>query len=82
MVSFSLVVSRLHIDTTMVSPFYRDGRGARRGTAQQNGKPLEEARRCKERTLPELVGGQHCGNNALCFSLRNPPTVLQRSEII
>ena len=46
---------QLAIDTTMVSPLHRDGR-ARRGTAQQNGKALEEARRRKERTYPELAG--------------------------
>ena len=39
---------QLAIDTTMVS--------SRRGTAQQNGKALEEARRRKERTYPELAG--------------------------
>ena len=38
-----------------VSPLHSDGR-ARRGTAQQNGKALEEARHRKERTYPELVG--------------------------
>ena len=45
--ALSLVVSSL--------PWNRDGR-ARRGTAQQNGKPLEEARRRKERTYSELAG--------------------------
>ena len=46
---------QLAIGTTMVSPFHRDGR-SRRSTAQQNGKALEEARRRKERTYPELAG--------------------------
>ena len=48
-------VVQLAIDTNMVSPLHRDER-ARRETAQQNGKALEEARRRKERTYPELVG--------------------------
>ena len=46
---------QLATDTTMVSPLHRDGM-ARRGTAQQNGKALEEARRRTERTYPELAG--------------------------
>ena len=50
----SLVVSQLAIDNTMVPPLHRDGRARR--TTQQNGKVLEEARRRKERTCPELVG--------------------------
>ena len=43
------------IDTTMVSPLHRDGK-ARSGTARTDGKALDEARKRKERTYPELAG--------------------------
>ena len=43
------------IDTTMVSPVKQDGT-ARRRAADHNGAALEEARRKKERTYPELAG--------------------------
>ena len=47
--------AQLAIDTTLVSPLHRDGR-AIRGAAEKNGKALENARRRKERTYPELAG--------------------------
>ena len=47
--------AQLAIDTTMVSPLHRDGK-ARRGTARTDGKALDEARKWKERTYPELPG--------------------------
>ena len=50
--------AQLAIDTTLVSPLWRDGT-ARRTTANHNGAALEEARQRKERTYPELsVGGR------------------------
>ena len=47
--------AQLAIDTTMVSPLQRDGT-ARRRAADHNGAALDDARRRKERTYPELVG--------------------------
>ena len=47
--------AQLAVDTTMVSPLHRDGT-ARRGAALSGEKVLEEARRRKERTYPELSG--------------------------
>ena len=47
--------AQLAIDTTMVSPLQRDGT-ARRRAADDNGAALDDARRRKERTCPELVG--------------------------
>ena len=47
--------AQLAIDTTMVSPLQRDGTGRRRA-ADHNGAALDDARRRKERTFPELVG--------------------------
>ena len=47
--------AQLAIDTTMVSPLHRDGK-ARSGTAQTDGKVLDEARKRKERTYPEIAG--------------------------
>ena len=47
--------AQLAIDTTMVSPLQRNGM-ARRRAADHNGAALEDARRRKERTYPELVG--------------------------
>ena len=50
------VGAQLAIDTTMVSPLHRDGK-ARRGTARtEDGNSLDEARKRKERTYPELTG--------------------------
>ena len=47
--------AQLAIDTTLVSPLHRDG-SARRGAASRPGLALEQARRRKEATYPELVG--------------------------
>ena len=47
--------AQLAIDTTLVSPLWRDG-SPRRGAARRAGVALEEARRRKETTYPELVG--------------------------
>ena len=47
--------AQLAVDTTLVSPLHRDGR-AIRGAAEKNGEALENARRRKERTYPELAG--------------------------
>ena len=46
--------AQLAIDTTMVFPLQRDGT-ARRRAADHNGAALDDARRRKERTYPELV---------------------------
>ncbi len=45
--------AQLALDTTMVSPLHRDGT-AKRGTSVRGGAVLQEARRRKERTYPEL----------------------------
>ena len=42
------------VDTTFVAALHCDGQ-ARRGTAERDGVPLDEARQRKERTYPELV---------------------------
>ena len=47
--------AQLAIDTTLVSPLRRDG-SARPRAADHDGAELEEARRRKERTYPELSG--------------------------
>ena len=47
--------AQLAIDTTLVSPLRRDV-SARPRAADHNGAALEEARRRKERTYPELSG--------------------------
>ena len=47
--------AQLAIDTTMVSPLQRDGT-ARRRAADHNGAALDDARRRKDRTYPELQG--------------------------
>ena len=47
--------AQLAIDTTLVSPLHWDG-SARRGAATRPGMALEQARRRKEATYPELVG--------------------------
>ena len=47
--------AQLAIDTTLVSPLRRDG-SARPRAADHDGAALEEARRRKERTYPELSG--------------------------
>ena len=47
--------AQLALDTTMVSPLHRDGT-AKRGTSVRGGAVLQEARRRKERTYPELHG--------------------------
>ena len=47
--------AQLALDTTMVSPLHRDGT-AKRGTSDRGGTVLQEARRRKERTYPELNG--------------------------
>ena len=47
--------AQLAMDTTLVSPLHRDG-SARRGAATRPGMALEQARRRKEATYPELVG--------------------------
>ena len=47
--------AQLAIDTTLVSPLRRDGSDRPRA-ADLNGAALEEARRRKERTYPELSG--------------------------
>ena len=47
--------AQLAIDTTLVSPLRRDG-SPRRGAARRAGVALEEARRRKETTYPQLVG--------------------------
>ena len=47
--------AQLAVDTTMVSPLQRDGT-ARRRAADHDGAALEDARRRKERTRPELSG--------------------------
>ena len=47
--------AQLAIDTTLVSPLKRDGT-ARRRAADHNGAALEDARRKKDRTYPELAG--------------------------
>ena len=46
--------AQLAVDTTLVSALHCDG-SARRGAAARDGVALAEARRCKERTCPELV---------------------------
>ena len=46
---------RLPLTPTTASPLHRVGR-ARRGAAAKNGNALENARRRKERTHPELAG--------------------------
>ena len=46
--------AQLAIDTTLVSPLNPDGT-ARRRAADHNGAALEDARRKKERTYPELA---------------------------
>ena len=47
--------AQLAIDTTLVFPPHRDGT-ARRGAASRPGLALEQARRRKEATYPELSG--------------------------
>ena len=47
--------AQLAIDTTLVSPLRRDG-SARPRAADHDGAALEDARRRKERTYPELTG--------------------------
>ena len=47
--------AQLALDTTMVSSLHRDGT-AKRETSVRGGAVLQEARRCKERTYPELNG--------------------------
>ena len=47
--------AQIAIDTTLVFPLHRDG-SARRGAASRPGLELEQARRMKEATYPELVG--------------------------
>ena len=49
--------AQLAVDTTMVSPLRRDGT-ARRGGARRPGVALEQARRTKEATCPELEGDE------------------------
>ena len=49
--------AQLAIDTTLVSPLHPDG-SARRGAASRPGLALEQARRRKETTYPELVGDE------------------------
>ena len=49
--------AQLAIDTTMVSPLRRDGT-TRRGAARRPGVALEQARRTKEATYPELAGDE------------------------
>ena len=53
--------AQLATDTTLVSPLRRDG-SARPRAADHNGAALDEARRRKERTHPELSGdgGRAC----------------------
>ena len=46
--------AQLAVDTTLVSALHCDG-SARRGAAERDGVALDEARRRKERTYPELV---------------------------
>ena len=49
------LIERLPLTPTTASPLHRVGR-ARRGAAAKNGNALENARRRKERTHPELAG--------------------------
>ena len=51
--------TQLAIDTTLVSPLTRDGQPRRRA-GRFTGAALQDARRRKERTYPELIGGRRC----------------------
>ena len=61
--------AQLAIDTTMVSPLQRDGT-ARRRAADHNDAALDDARRRKERTYPELVGERGRAHSS-CWELRS-----------
>ena len=51
--------TQLAIDTTLVSPLTRDGQPRRRA-GRFAGAALQDARRRKERTYPELIGSRRC----------------------
>ena len=51
--------TQLAIDTTLVSPLTRDGQPRRRA-GRFTGAALQDARRRKERTYPELIGSRRC----------------------
>ena len=51
--------TQLAIDATLVSPLTRDGQPRRRA-GRFTGAALQDARRRKERTYPELIGSRRC----------------------
>ena len=51
--------TQLAVDTTLVSPLTRDGQPRRRA-GRCTGAALQDARRRKERTYPELIGSRRC----------------------
>ena len=51
--------TQLAIDTTLVSPLTRDGQ-TRRRAGQFTGAALQDARKRKERTYPELIRSRRC----------------------
>ena len=69
---------QLAVDTTIVFALHCDGT-ARRGAANQDGVALEQVRRHKERTYPEIVQPSHCGSEVGDGGKRSCKTLVRGS---